>query len=91
MKKDDFWEPAEFELVNKLSGPQFSEFIINAIEKNTSVYEVDAKMGLVLKKYADGLEPSDFASYAHYFHQIKQKTNSVDENSQLIFADLSNE
>ncbi len=46
---------------------------------------------MVLKKYADGLEPSDFATYAHYFHSFKQKTNSVDEHSQLIFADLSNE
>jgi len=45
----------------------------------------------VLKKYSDGSEPSDFATYAHYFHQFKLKTNSIEEKTKLIFADLSDE
>ena len=85
------WEPADFDLVSMLTGSDLTHFVKSALIDNKSAYELDEKAGLVLKKYADGIEPSDFATYAHYFHQYKQKTNSVDANTKLIFSDLSDE
>ena len=63
-----------------------------AILGNEEAYEYDSKRGLVHKKYSDGMqELQDMASYALHFLKTNQKTNSIDEDFKLVFADLSPE
>ncbi len=47
---------------------------------------------MVLKRYEDGIEePVDMASYAlHHVNRLR-KTNSVTENTKLVFCDLTAE
>ena len=53
---------------------------------------VDPKSQIVNKIYEDGItEPFDMPSYALYHLNRLRKTNSVDDETKILFADLTSE
>jgi hypothetical protein len=56
------------------------------------VFELGNEDGIVRKVYEDGFsEPNDMANYALHHLERYRKTNSVDENVKMAFADLTPE
>jgi len=46
--------PAEYELVHKLGGTDFKNFVDRHLLGNNNVYQLDAKTQTVFKKFNDG-------------------------------------
>ena len=86
-----FLYPASFDLTHELTGSFADEFIKRSIE-GSSAYQIDAKEGMVLKRYEDGIEEAfDMATYARHHFERLRKTESVTEEVKLVFTDLSAE
>lgn len=84
--------PATYELTHQLSGSIVDEFIRRSITENTESYRIDDREGIVLKRYEDGIEePADMASYALHHLQRLKKTDSVTDETKLVFSDLTAE
>ena len=84
--------PASYELTDVINGDLADKFVENYIEKSQNSYEVDSKDGIVKKVFEDGLfEPYDMPSYAlHHLNRLR-KTNSVTDETKIVFADLTSE
>ena len=69
-----------------------NEFIRRSIESNADSYRIDAREGMVMKIFEDGIEePFDMASYAVHHIERLRKTDSVTDQVKLVFADLTAE
>ena len=71
----------------------FDMFISASIEQNEDAYRLDSKRDdMVFKRYEDGIEePADMASYAVHHARRLRKTNSITDQTKLVFCDLTAE
>ena len=63
-----------------------------SIEENSSAYVVDEKQGMVMKRFEDGIEQyNDMPSYALHHLKRLRETDSVTDQTKLVFCDLTGE
>ena len=89
--KTGFVYPEIYDLTHELSGELADTFITN-LEANTEAYRIDSREGIINKVFEDGIEdPFDMGSYARHHLNRLRKTNSVTDETKLVFSDLTGE
>ena len=84
--------PETYTLTDELNGDILDKFIKFHIEDNQNAYSIDTRQGLVLKSFEDGIQQhTDMPSYAMHHVRKLRETNSVNEDTKLVFCDLSQE
>ena len=69
-----------------------NQFISRSIEGNKDAYVIDEKQGMVMKRFEDGIEQvNDMPSYAlHHLNRLRA-TDSVTDETKMVFCDLTAE
>ena len=91
-EKTGLLNPTTYDLTHEIYGDIFKQFITRYIEGNTDVYDVEEGENIVSKRFDDDvLEPFDMGSYSRYHLKKLLKTNSVTDDTKLVFSDLTAE